>query len=301
MLPFFIWMRYRKLGHSGIEVSELSIGAMSFRADQPKVAHDILNYGIEQGINLIDTADLYEHGENEKLIGECIKNRRSDLVIATKVGNRWRDDGSGWDWVPTKDYILKAVDQSLKRLQTDYIDLYQLHGGTIDDPMDEVIEAFEMLIEAGKIRAYGISSIRPNTIRLFTDIGRPTSIMMQYSLLDRRPEEKMLNYLREQSIGVLARGVLAKGLLAAKPATPFLKYTESEVSELQKDMQKQGNIAAIALSFVLKNSALSSALVGFSSLNQIKEIMKAYDEVETLEFPDEIVQVLPPNYDEKHR
>jgi aryl-alcohol dehydrogenase-like predicted oxidoreductase len=86
------------------------------------------------------------------------------VIIATKVGNQWRADGSGWDWNPNKDYIISAVEQSLKRLQTDYIDLYQLHGGTMEDPIDETIEAFEQLQKQGKIRYYGISSIRPTVI-----------------------------------------------------------------------------------------------------------------------------------------
>ncbi len=80
------------------------------------------------------------------MIGKLLKPVRSKIVLATKVGNQWKNDGSGWDWNPTKDYILKAVDESLRRLQTDYIDLYQLHGGTIEDPIDETIEAFEQLI-----------------------------------------------------------------------------------------------------------------------------------------------------------
>ena len=89
-----------------------------------------------------DTADLYDKGVNEEIVGEVLKEKRQDVIIATKVGNQWRDDGSGWEWNPTKSYIKSAVHQSLRRLQTDYIDLYQLHGGTIDDPMDETIQAF---------------------------------------------------------------------------------------------------------------------------------------------------------------
>ena len=98
-------------------------------------------------------------------------------------------DGTG---TLQKNIFSSAVDQSLKRLQTDYIDLYQLHGGTIEDPIDEMIEAFETLKAAGKIRYYGISSIRPNVIREYVKRSSIVSVMMQYSLLDRRPEEEML-------------------------------------------------------------------------------------------------------------
>ena len=113
----------------------------------------------------MDTADLYDFGTNEEIVGEAIKNRRQDLILATKGGNRFEKGKPGWDWDPSKAYIKEAVKQSLKRLQTDYIDLYQLHGGTIDDPIDETIEAFEELVEEGVIRYYGISSIRPNVIK----------------------------------------------------------------------------------------------------------------------------------------
>ncbi len=294
-------MKYRKLGKSGIEISELSIGAMSFTAKHKDAAYAILDYGMEHGINFIDTADLYEKGANESLISNWLKNRRQDVVIATKVGNRWKQDGSGWDWVPSKSYILEAVDLSLKRLQTDYIDLYQLHGGTIEDPLDEVIEAFELLVDAGKIRTYGISSIRPNTIRKFTVTGQPASVMMQYSMLDRRPEEEALNYLQQRSIGVLARGVLAKGLLAGKSPAPFLNYSDKEVADLQKTIADTADSLKLALQFVLKNPAISSAVLGFSSLKQIQQVMKAYGDAAYTSFPEGLLKKLPLNFYEQHR
>ena len=125
----------------------------------------LLNEAFDKGINFFDTADLYQKGFNETTVGKALKEKRKEVIIATKVGNQWREDGSGWDWNPNKAYIFSAVEKSLQRLQSDYIDLYQLHGGTIDDPIDETIEAFELLKQQGKIRYYGISSIRPNVIR----------------------------------------------------------------------------------------------------------------------------------------
>src|SRR4029079_841005 len=125
--------------------------------------------------------------------------------------NQWKNDGDGWTWNPRKEYILTAIDQSLKRLHTNYIDLYQLHGGTIDDPIDETIEAFELLKKQGKILHYGISSIRPNVIREYVKRSAIVSVMMQYSLADRRPEEAILDLLKQNNISVLARGVLAQG------------------------------------------------------------------------------------------
>lgn len=137
---------------------------MSLGTEKGK-ALSLLDEAIDLGINYLDTADLYDFGTNEEIVGEAIKNRRQDLILATKGGNRFEKGKSGWDWDPSKAYIKEAVKQSLKRLQTDYIDLYQLHGGTIDDPIDETIEAFEELVEEGVIRYYGISSIRPNVIK----------------------------------------------------------------------------------------------------------------------------------------
>ena len=136
-------MEYKQLGSSELKVSRLSLGGMSFHTEAQ--AQPIIYQALDLGINYFDTADLYDKGENEQIIGKLLKDRRQDVILATKVGNQWRKDGSGWDWNPSKDYIKTAVKQSLKRLQTDYIDLYQLHGGTIDDPIDETIEAFEEL------------------------------------------------------------------------------------------------------------------------------------------------------------
>ena len=157
-------MKYRQLGNSDLKISEISFGCMSLEEDFNHT-QKLIHKGIDSGINYFDTADLYQKGTNELMLGAAIKNRRDKVIIGTKVGNQLREDGNGWDWNPSKKYIIRAVEQSLARLQTDYIDLYQLHGGTIDDPIDETIDAFETLKKEGKIRYYGISSIRPNVIR----------------------------------------------------------------------------------------------------------------------------------------
>ena len=140
-------------------------------------------------------------------MGRAIKATRKDLkLLQPKVGNQWSAGGKNLEWNPRKEYILQAVEQTLRRLQTDYIDLYQLHGGTIADPIAETIDAFEILKKQGKIRYYGISSIRPDVIREYIRLSDMTSVMMQYGLLDRRPEETCLSLLQENNIGVLARG-----------------------------------------------------------------------------------------------
>jgi aryl-alcohol dehydrogenase-like predicted oxidoreductase len=131
-------MHYRKLGKSTLEVSEIGFGCMSLRGDETSDIRLILK-AIDGGINFFDTADLYDHGRNEILVGKALHEKRKQVILATKVGNQWKKDGSGWDWNPRKDYILACIDESLRRLNTDYIDLYQLHGGTIEDPIDETI------------------------------------------------------------------------------------------------------------------------------------------------------------------
>ncbi|SEW56246.1 aldo/keto reductase [Chitinophaga arvensicola] len=270
-------MQYRLLGKSALAVSEIGFGCMSLGNDDTANAR-LLHQACDQGINFFDTADLYEHGQNETSVGKALKDRRSSVIIATKVGNQWKEDGSGWDWNPSKAYILSAVEASLQRLQTDYIDLYQLHGGTLDDPMDETIAAFEMLQQQGKIRHYGISSIRPNVIREYVQRSHIVSVMMQYSLLDRRPEETALPLLQQNNIGVLARGSVAKGLLVNKPATPYLNYSAEEVSAAAAAIRELSSperaAAQTALKFVLQQPAISSAIVGIRTSDQLEDALR---------------------------
>lgn len=271
-------MEYTTLGKSDLHISCIAFGCMSLGNEQQPV-ETILHAAIEGGINFFDTADLYDKGLNEERVGKALKQKRKDVIIASKAGNQWRPDGSGWDWNPSKDYILACADKSLQRLQTDYIDLYQLHGGTIDDPIDETIEAFELLKQQGKIRWYGISSIRPNVIREYVKRSNIVSVMMQYSLLDRRPEESCLDLLQQHQIGVLARGSVASGLLVNKPATPYLNYSEEEVKRAADAIAAvsiaERTPAQTAIQFVLRHPALSSAVVGIRTMEQLKDALGA--------------------------
>ena len=269
-------MIYKQLGNSSLRISEIGFGCMSL-AGNDKENSIILHSAIESGINFFDTADLYNKGMNESSVGKAIKGRREKIVLATKVGNQWKPDGSGWYWNPKKLYILTSVEESLKRLQTDHIDLYQLHGGTIDDPIDETIEAFEQLKQQGKILEYGISSIRPNVIREYVKRSHIVSVMMQYSILDRRPEESCLDLLHSNNIGVLARGGLAQGLLVNKSPKDYLNYESDEVRKAAKVIKsfsgKKRTAAQTALRFVLHHPAISSAIVGVRKINQLKEVV----------------------------
>ncbi|MCO6149160.1 aldo/keto reductase [Flavobacterium sp. NRK1] len=271
-------MQYNLLQKAGFSVSEISFGCMSLKstsADNDAIIHK----AIDEGINLFDTADLYEKGENEILLGKAVKNKRKDVFISTKVGNRWKEDGTGWEWCPKKEYILKAVDDSLKRLQTDYIDLYLLHGGTIYDPFDETIEAFERLIDMGKIRSYGLSSIRPNVIREFVNRSNIAAVMTQYSFLDRRPEEETLNVLHKNNIGVLARGTVASGLLIDKPATDYIGMKEEEVkliiNNLKHNLPDGRTLAETVMRYVTDNPAITTAVAGIRTMQQLNEAIAA--------------------------
>ena len=296
-------MEYRALGKSGMMVSEIGYGCMSLGKYQP-INEFLLRSAFDAGVNFFDTADLYQQGFNEESVGKALKPIRSSVFIATKVGNQWRTDGSGWDWNPTKVYIISAVEESLKRLQTDYIDLYQLHGGTIDDPIDETIEAFEILKAEGKIRHYGLSSIRPNVIRAFAEKSNIVSVMMQYSLLDRRPEEFTLDFLYQQQIGVFVRGAIAKGLLAGKAATPYLGYSEEEVNKMRLQLASMAEddypMARLALSYVLHHPAVSSIALGISAKEQLISNLGKIRSLSTDEI-EKLKEVLEPKVYEKHR
>jgi len=276
-------MEYKVLGNTAIRISAIALGTMSIHPGSAE-ASSIISRAIEKGVNFFDTADLYDKGENEMMIGRLLKAKRKELVIATKVGNQWNDDGKGWSWNPRKEYILKAVDESLRRLQTDYIDLYQLHGGTIEDPIDEAIEAFELLKSAGKIRAYGISSIRPNVIRRWLSSSHLSSVMMQYSLLDTRPEEECLDLIQNHGVSVLARGALAQGLLVNKPSKDYLDHNAATVASaaaaVRSISSQSRNEAQTTIGFVLNHPSVSSAVVGARTEDQLNEILQ--DSIPTL-------------------
>lgn len=293
------------LGKSDLHISRIAFGCMSLGDDQQEIER-MLHRAIEGGINFFDTADLYDKGLNEERIGRALKAKRKDVIIASKAGNQWRSDGSGWDWNPSKDYILACADKSLQRLQTDYIDLFQLHGGTIDDPIDETIEAFEILKQQGKIRWYGISSIRPNVIREYIKRSNIVSVMMQYSLLDRRPEEEALDLLQQHNIGVLTRGSVASGLLVNKPPKPYLNYPAEEVEKAAAAVRSVSSAdrtpAQTAVQFVLQHPAVSAAVVGIRTMAQLEEALAVLTTKGiTKEEAEVLRKSIPVNRYEQHR
>jgi len=271
-------LRKRRIGQSDLYVSEVGLGAMSFQTKEDAIA--IVRTAIEKGVNFIDTADLYRYGENESWVGEAIQPYRDDVIIATKVGNRWEKGKTGWTWDPSKAYIKEAVKASLKRLNVEYIDLYQLHGGTIDDPIEETIEAFEELKDEGLIRYYGISSIRPNVIKKYLSLSNIVSIMMPYSLLDRRAEE-LFPLINSKQVSVIVRGPLAQGALTEAyaektPTDGILNYPYSEVMELIEKLKSMDrSLTELALQFALHDPVVATTIPGASSLSQLMINLKS--------------------------
>ncbi len=297
-------MQYRQLANTSLHISRIGFGCMSLKPGDANNSR-LLQNAFDLGINYFDTADLYDHGQNEIIVGKALKEKRKELLIATKVGNQWKEDGSGWQWNPTKKYILQAVEASLQRLQTDYIDLYQLHGGTMEDPIHETIEAFELLVQQGKIRYYGISSIRPVVIREWIQYSNALSVMMQYSLLDRRPEESMLSFLQDHQKSVLVRGSLAQGLLAGKTPKPYLDHEASTVSKaaaLVKELSTSRTPAQTAQQFVLHHPAVTSAVTGIRNQQQLEEAVGTLTAPQlTPEEYHSLQNILPANLYKEHR
>lgn len=273
-------MKKNRLGKSDLYVGEIGLGCMSLGTEEDK-AVALLGEALDRGVTLLDTADLYDGGRNEELVGKAIRGRRSQVVLATKVGNRRIPGQDGWVWDASKAYILSAVQDSLKRLGTDYIDLYQLHGGTLDDPIDETIEAFEQLKQEGVIRAYGISSIRPNVIREYVARSAIASVMSQYSIVDRRAEEAVLPLLSEAGIGVIARGPVASGALAdgREPAKGVLDYALEELVALRGELAQltspARSLSQLAIRYSLGHPAVAVAIPGASSREQLLQNLAA--------------------------
>lgn len=304
-------MKKRQIGKSDIYVSELGLGAMSFGNDQNQINH-IINEALDLGINYVDTADLYAFGENEQRIGEAIKGKRNQFIIASKAGNRFTKGKNEWEWDPSKNHIKEAIKGSLKRLEIDYLDLYQLHGGTIDDPIDETIEAFEELKKEGLIREYGISSIRPNVIRKYVEQSSIVSVMMQYSILDRRPEE-YFQFLSEHNISVVTRGSIAKGILSQRSLQSlsaakdgYLTYTTREIEQLRdvllQTYGKEYSLTKIALDYCLSHTPVASVVAGASSIEQLRQNAQAVTEPSIPEDAlKNVARIAKQNFYEQHR
>lgn len=298
-------MKYRKLPKTDLSVSEISFGGMSLGTDHTENG-SIIHHAFDSGINYFDTADIYKNGFNEETMGRALKPIRKQVILATKVGNVPNDEERNWVWNPTKKYILEAADRSLQRLGTDYIDLYQLHGGMITDNWEESVEAFEILKGQGKILHYGISSIRPNVIRRAAAESGVVSNMMQYSLLDRRAEESSLTVLADNQIGIMVRGVLSKGYLAGKELSNYLNWGIEEVELLRDKMDsfsiEKISLSQLAIQWVLARSEVTTVVAGVRNRSQLEDVLLTCEAPRlTEEQVSELGAVLGPNLYTSHR
>lgn len=277
-------MKKRQLGTSNLHISEISLGCMSLPPN-PTEAEEVIHAAIDAGINYFDTADLYNQGENEKVVGAALKHHRHNIYLASKVGNRWEEGKEGWRWDTSENYINKAVRDSLQRLQTDYLDLYQLHGGTTEDNWEEITDTFESLKKEGLIREYGISSIRPNVFMPFLQNSDAISNMMQFNIFDERASE-FFDPIQQTGASVVTRGSIAKGLLTNEWRTrlkSIMSYDEAAAKDmLQKIEQQFGDVHAAALAFNLQYPTVASTVIGARTVTQLQQNLDAYEKAQSM-------------------
>jgi aryl-alcohol dehydrogenase-like predicted oxidoreductase len=215
-------MKTRMLGQ-GLEVSEQGLGCMGMSAWYGETDEDesikTIHRAIELGVTLLDTADIYGNGENEKLVGKAIAGRRDEVVLATKFANVVDPDGSRRiDGRP--EYVREAIDASLRRLGVDHVDLYYQHRVDADTPIEETVGAMAELVAAGKVKHLGLSEASPETIRRAHAVHPITALQSEYSLWSREPENGALDTTRELGIGFVAYSPLGRGFLAGRFSGP---------------------------------------------------------------------------------
>jgi aryl-alcohol dehydrogenase-like predicted oxidoreductase len=214
-------MEYSSFGSADIKVSRIGLGTWSvggwmWGGTEEAVAVKAIKSALESGINFIDTAPVYGFGQSEKIVGEALKQTpRDKVVLATKVGIEWQPDGKLFR-NSSAARINKEVEDSLRRLNTDYIDLYQVHWPDLQTPFDEAAQALESLKQAGKVRAVGLSNYSPGEIERFRIKCPVASNQPPYNLFEREIEKDVLPYCRKNNIAVIAYGALCRGLLSGR-------------------------------------------------------------------------------------
>lgn len=215
-------MQKRKLGE--LEVSAIGLGCMGmsdfYGSSNEQQAIDTIHYALDHGINFLDTADMYGPFTNEKLVGKAIKERRDEVILATKFGNERSPDGTFLGVNGKPEYVKKACEASLQRLGVDHIDLYYQHRVDTSVPIEDTIQAMADLVKEGKVRYLGMSEAAPDTIRRAAKVHPITALQTEYSLWTRDPEDEILQTVRELGIGFVAYSPLGRGFLTARWKTP---------------------------------------------------------------------------------
>lgn len=302
-------MDYRKLGATGVRVSPLCLGTMMFGAQTDEATSKrIIDHAFDNGINFIDTADAYAGGKSEEVVGRAIAANRDDWVLATKLANP-RGDGPNRRGLSRK-WVMQACDESLKRLGTDYIDLYYLHKEDHSTPLAETVRAMADLVRAGKIRTFGVSNYRSWRVaeicRLADDFGidRPAASQPYYNAMNRMPETEHLPACAYYGLGVVPYSPLARGVLTGKyapgsnpdqgtrAARQDKRMMETEwreeslviAAEVKAHAEARGITAGQwAVAWVLNNAFITSAIAGPRTEEQWRDYLGALDYTFTAE------------------
>lgn len=303
-------MKYNLLGNTGLKVSELCLGTMTFGGKGiwtaigtlPQVEADALvRRSVEAGINFIDTANVYSEGVSEQMTGTAIRNlglNRDDLIIATKVRSKV---GEGPNQIGlTRKHILHQVEESLRRLQMDYIDLYQIHGYDALTPLEETLYALDHLVSSGKVRYIGCSNIaawqlmKSLSISDLKGFSKFVSLQAYYTIAGRDIEREIVPLLLDQKLGLMVWSPLAGGLLSGKYSRnsnpeegrrvnfdfpPVNREKAYDVIDVMQEIARVKNVsvAQVALSWVLHQPVVSTIIIGAKTMQQLEDNLKATD------------------------
>jgi aryl-alcohol dehydrogenase (NADP+) len=314
-------MKYRTLGKTGIKVSPYCLGAMMF-GSVGNPDHDdgirMIHKALDAGINFIDTADFYSHGESEEIVGKALRGRRDDVVLATKahlpMGQDPNRQGNSRRW------LYRAVEDSLRRLQTDYIDLFQIHRPAPDTDIEETLSALTDLMRAGKIRAIGSSTFPASEIveaQWTADrrgLARFRTEQPPYSILNRSIEREVLPVCERYGMGTLVWSPLAMGLLTGRyrkgqqlPESLRVKFFPKQMSDDRKlDVVEQLvpvaegaglTLTHLAMAFVIAHPGVTSAILGPRTMQHLDDALAGAEVVLSDEILDQIDQIVPPGTD----
>jgi len=280
-------MEYRRLGRSGLQISAVVLGTMNFgRPTQKDEAFQMVDMSLDAGINLFDCADIYAQGESERILGEAFKRngKRKDVLITSKVFNKMGPGPN--DLGNSKHHILNACEDSLKRLQTDYIDIYFLHRSDFNIPQEESLEALDLLVKQGKIRYAGCSTHPPwRTVEALWIADKhhyPKFVCEQppYNLLDRRAENEIVPMCRTYDLGILAWGPLAHGVLAGRytdAAKLPREGIEVGMKIVKHSEEKNCTAAQFAIAWVLCQPGVTAPILGPRNQEQLESLLPSVD------------------------